>query len=348
MKPITIAGRQIGATEPPFVVAELSANHNGSLDRALEHIREARRRGADAIKLQTYTPDTMTIDCDEADFSIHGGLWDGWKLYDLYKAAHTPWEWHEALFSEARKVGIVPFSTPFGVSAVDLLEGLDAPAYKVASFELVDPVLLARVARTGRPVILSTGMATLGEIAEAVETLTGNGCTDLILLHCVSSYPAPAVAANLRTIPHMAEAFGVPVGLSDHTMGIAVACASVALGACMIEKHFILDRGDGGPDSTFSIEPEDLARLVEGCRTAWEARGEVNYGREPAENASLAFRRSIYAVRDIDEGEQITDENIRVIRPGYGLPPRELHRVIGRTAARAIKRGSRIAWAALR
>lgn len=347
MKLIDIGGRRVGPTEPPFVVAELSANHNGSLERAMEHVREARRRGADAIKLQTYTPETMTIDCAEADFSIHGGLWDGWKLHDLYMVAHTPWEWHEALFAEARRIGIVPFSTPFDDSAVDLLERLDAPAYKVASFELVDPRLLARVARTGRPVVLSTGMATLGEIAEAVETLTANGCRELALLHCVSAYPAPASAANLKTIAHMGEAFGVPVGLSDHTTGTAVACAAVALGACMVEKHFILDRRDGGPDSEFSIEPDELEGLVAGCRTAWEARGEVNYAREPAESANLAFRRSIYVVADVAEGEALTLENVKVIRPGHGLPPRELERVLGRRAARPLRRGSRLTWEAL-
>jgi len=342
-----VAGRPVGMGAPPFIVAELSANHNGSLEKALEHVREAKRCGADAIKLQTYTADTLTIDCESEDFRIRGGLWDGWKLYDLYKTAYTPWEWHETLFAEARHVGIIPFSTPFDESAVELLERLDAPAYKIASFELVDPQLLARVARTGRPIILSTGMATLREIAEAVETLRANGCSELVLLHCVSAYPAPASAVNLRTIPHMAEAFDVPVGLSDHTMGTAVACAAVALGACVIEKHFILDRRDGGPDSAFSIEPNELKDLVTGCRMAWEARGEVSYAREVAEESNVVFRRSIYAVRDIAEGEILTPENVRVIRPGFGLPPKLLTQVLGRSVRRAVKRGEPILWKTL-
>jgi pseudaminic acid synthase len=344
---VTIAGRRISPDAPPMVVAELSANHNGSLEKALEHVREAKRCGADAIKLQTYTADTMTIDCESDDFKIRGGLWAGWKLYDLYKTAYTPWEWHETLFTEARRVGIIPFSTPFDESAVDVLERLDAPAYKIASFELVYPQLLARVARTGRPIILSTGMATLGEIAEAVETLRANGCSELVLLHCVSAYPAPAAAANLQTIPHMTEAFGVPVGLSDHTMGTAVACAAVSLGACVIEKHFILDRRNGGPDSAFSIEPNELKDLVTGCRMAWEARGEVSYAREAAEESNAVFRRSIYAVHDIGEGEILTPENVRIIRPGFGLPPRFLAQVLGRRVRRAVKRGEPILWETL-
>lgn len=344
LEEIEIGGRKIGNRHPPFVVAELSANHNGSLERALAHIREAKRRGADAIKLQTYTADTLTIDCEREDFVIKGGLWDGSSLHDLYRKAYTPWEWHEALFAQARAVGIIPFSTPFDSSAVDLLERLGAPAYKVASFELVDLELLKCVARTGKPVVLSTGMASLAEIAEAVETLRTSGCSDIVLLHCVSSYPAPASAANLRTIPHMAEAFGLPVGLSDHTMGTAVACAAVALGACVIEKHFILDRRDGGPDSSFSIEPLELAALTSGCRMSWEARGEVNYQREAAEEANAVFRRSIYAVRDVAEGETLTREDVRVIRPGFGLAPRFLPQVLGRKTKHALRKGDRIRW----
>jgi len=341
---ITIAGRRVGSSHPPFIIAELSANHNGSLDRALEHIREAKRRGADAVKFQTYTPDTMTLKSDREDFRIKGGLWDGLTLYDLYAKAHTPWEWHETLFAEARRVGIIPFSTPFDDTAVALLENLDAPVIKVASFEVGDLALLARIARTGRPVILSTGMASLGEIDEAVTTLRVHGCRDIVLLHCVSAYPSPASAANLRTIPHMASAFGVPAGLSDHSNGTAVACAAVAFGACVIEKHFILDRRDGGPDSTFSIEPAELEQLTVGCRMAWEARGDVNYDRESAEEANLVFRRSIYAVREIAAGDVLTADNIRVIRPGFGLAPKFLPQVLGRRVTRPVAAGEPVLW----
>lgn len=341
---VVIAGRRVGPESPPFVVAELSANHNGSLDLALAHVREAKLRGADAVKFQTYTPDTMTIDSDGEDFRIRGGLWDGWKLYDLYGAAQTPWEWHGALFAEARRVGLVPFSSPFDGTAVDLLEKLDAPAYKIASFELVDTDLLERVARTGKPVILSTGMATLAEIGEAVDVLRRTGCEELVLLHCVSAYPAPASAANLLTISHLAEAFGTPAGLSDHTLGGAVAVAAVALGACLVEKHFILDRDLGGPDAAFSAEPGELEELAAGCSIAWEARGRVSYTVEAAEEASLAFRRSIYVVRDVDQGEVLTRENVRVIRPGYGLSPARLSLVLGRRARNGMRAGSRLTW----
>lgn len=341
---VVIAGRPVGGGHPPLVVAELSANHNGSLERALEHVREAKRRGADAVKFQTYTADTMTIRSDRDEFQIKGGLWAGSSLFDLYQQAHTPWEWHPALFAEARKVGIIPFSSPFDDTAVALLEELDAPAMKVASFEAVDLELLARVARSARPVVLSTGMATLGEIEEAVSTLRENGCRELVLLHCVSAYPAPASDANLLTIQHMADAFGVPVGLSDHTPGTAVACAAVALGACMIEKHFILNRGDGGPDSSFSIEPAELEELSRGCVMAWEARGGVHYAREKAEAANVVFRRSICAVTGIPAGGALTPQNVRVIRPGYGLAPRFLPQVMGRRVGRAVAAGEPITW----
>ena len=346
-QPVVVAGRPVGPGHPPFVVAELSANHNGSLERAVEHIYEAKRRGADAVKFQTYTPDTLTIRSDRQEFRIKGGLWDGSTLYELYEKAYTPWPWHETLFAEARKIGIIPFSTPFDNTAVDLLERLDAPAMKIASFEAVDLGLLARVAKTGRPVILSTGMASLAEVDEAVSTLRANGCHELVLLHCVSAYPAPASQANLETIPHMAQAFGVPVGLSDHTMGTAVGCAAVALGACLIEKHFILDRQDGGPDSTFSLEPSELEDLTRGCRMAWEARGAVHYGCEKAEEASITFRRSICAVRDIVAGQILNSDNVRVIRPGYGLPPRFLPQVLGRKARQSVSAGEPISWALL-
>jgi N-acetylneuraminate synthase len=342
---VTIASRAIGSGQPPFLVAELSANHNGSLERALRHVREARDRGADAIKFQTYTPDTLTLQSNREDFRIKGGTWDGFTLYDLYSQAYMPWEWHEPLFAEARRVGLIAFSTAFDATAVDLLDRLDVPAIKVASFEAVDLDLLATVASTGRPVILSTGMATLGEIDQAVSTLRANGCRELVLLHCVSAYPAPATDANLRTIAHMADAFDVPVGLSDHTTGVSVACAAVAHGACLIEKHFTLSRADGGPDSTFSIEPAELADLCGGCRTAWEAQGTVSYARESSEASSLVFRRSIYAVRDIGQGETLSRENVRVIRPGFGLAPRYLPQVLGRRARRTIGAGEPIAWA---
>lgn len=345
---VVIGGRTVGASAPPMVVAELSANHNGSLERALAHVREAKRCGADAIKFQTYTPDTLTIDCAADDFTIRQGPWNGTTLHELYQRAYTPWEWHDALFAEARKLDLIVFSTAFDTTSVDLLERLDTAAIKVASFEACDLALLARIARTKRPVILSTGLTSLAEIAEAVETLRTGGCDQIVLLHCVSAYPAPASAANLLTLSHLAEAFNVPVGLSDHTMGTAVACAAVALGACLIEKHFILDRRDGGPDAMFSIEPAELAQLATGCQMAWAARGHVSYSRDASEEPNVVFRRSIYAVRDIEEGELLTSENIRVIRPGYGLPPRFLPQVLGRRAGRQLRRGDRIQWDVLR
>ncbi|MBY0432469.1 MAG: pseudaminic acid synthase, partial [Rhodospirillales bacterium] len=307
-------------------------------------LRAARDAGCDAVKLQTYTADTMTIDHDGPDFLIKGGLWDGYKLYDLYRQAQTPWEWHLALFAEARRLGIAVFSTPFDATAVDLLEELGNPVYKIASFEVPDLPLIARVSRTGKPIILSTGMADLGEIGEAVRTARDNGAGPLVLLHCVSAYPALAAEANLRTINHLAKAFGVAVGLSDHTLGTAVSVAAVAMGAVMIEKHFTLRRADGGPDSAFSLEPEEMRRLVADCRQAWEALGSINYEREACENQNMVFRRSLYVVRDMSAGEPFTADNVRVIRPGYGLAPKHLDRILGRRARQAIPRGTALDW----
>jgi pseudaminic acid synthase len=345
---VTIAGRKIGAEHPPFVVAELSANHGGSVERALAIMEAAKAAGADAVKLQTYTADTMTIDYGGADFQIKGGLWDGRRLYELYEEAHTPWEWHEALFAKGRELEIPVFSTPFDGSAVDFLETLDPPAYKVASFELLDLPLVRRVAATGKPVIISTGMATPEEIAETVATFRQAGGQDLILLHCVSGYPTPAEQSNLRRIPELAKQFSCPVGLSDHTLGTDVAIASVVLGACAIEKHFTLARADGGPDAAFSLEPNELRALVSGTRTAFQALGTGMPARAPAEKDNLAFRRSIYVVQDVGEGERFTADNLRIIRPGYGLPPRELEKVIGRKATRPLSRGTALNWDAVK
>lgn len=339
-----IDGRRIGAGAPPYVICELSGNHNGSLDRALELIDAAAATGCDAIKLQTYTPDTMTIDCDREDFQIRGGPWDGRQLYDLYGEAHTPFEWHAALFERARERGVTVFSTPFDESAADLLEELGSPAYKIASFEAVDLALIAYVARKGKPMILSTGLANLGEIEAAVRTARENGCEELALLHCISSYPAPSDQANVRVVPHLAEAFGAVPGLSDHTHGTATSVAAVALGAAVIEKHFTLRRADGGPDAAFSLEPEEFTRLCTDCRDAWVSLGRVDYSTKPAEVSNRVFRRSLYAVQSIAAGEAFTADNVRSIRPGYGLPPGVLPEILGKRAARAIERGEAMSW----
>jgi pseudaminic acid synthase len=344
---ISIAGRRIGAGHLPYVVAELSANHGGSLARALSVMEAAKAGGADAVKLQTYTANTMTIDHDGPDFRINGGLWDRRRLYDLYEEAHTPWEWHGELFAKGRELGITVFSSPFDDSAVDLLERLDAPAYKIASFELIDLPLIRRVAMTGKPVILSTGMASPQEIAESVETFRAAGGRDVLLLHCVSAYPTLAEQSNLRRIPNLVEEFECPVGLSDHSLGVEVAITSVALGACLIEKHFTLRRADGGPDSAFSLEPEELAALTQGVRAAFAALGTGAPIRSEVEKQSLAFRRSIYVVRDIAEGEPFTGENLRVIRPGYGLAPKHLPEIIGKRARKQLARGTRLTWDAV-
>ncbi len=347
-KSITIDGRKIGADYPPYIIAELSANHNGDINRAFKIMEEAKKAGADAIKLQTYTHETITIDCDSEDFQIKGGLWDGQTLYDLYKGAHMPWEWHKPLFEKAKELGITIFSSPFDFSAVDLLEELEAPAYKIASFELIDLPLIKRVAQTGKPMIMSTGMANEEEIAEAIQTARENGCKELVILHCVSGYPAPADQYNLRTIADMAERFDVLSGLSDHTIDNATAIASVALGACLIEKHVTMDRNGGGADDSFSLEPQELQALCKDARTAWAALGHVNYERTEAEKGNAKFRRSLYVVKDIKAGEVFTEENVKSIRPGFGLAPKLYEEILGKKVIRNVFKGEPISWEMLK
>ncbi|TAA40325.1 pseudaminic acid synthase [Corallincola spongiicola] len=343
-KAVIIDGRPIGPEHPPYIIAELSANHNGDLSRALKHIEAAKAAGADAIKIQTYTADTMTIDCDKPNFKIKGGLWDGYSLYQLYQEAHTPYEWHQAIFDKAHELGITCFSSPFDETAVDLLESLNAPAYKIASFEAVDLPLIKRVAETGKPMIISTGMANLSEIEEAVTTAKENGCSDIILLHCISGYPVPAEQSHLSTIPDLAARFNVLTGLSDHTLGTTVAVASIALGANLIEKHFTLSRADKGPDSSFSLEPEELKTLCQETKIAWQAIGKAGYERKPVEEANLTFRRSLFFVKDALAGETITPQHVRRIRPGQGLAPKFYDDVIGKKAAKDITRGTPVSW----
>lgn len=341
---IEIDGRRIGPDYPPYIIAELSANHNGDINRAIEIMEAAKQAGADAIKLQTYTADTITMDCDSDEFQIHGGLWDGQSLYELYKSAYMPWEWHTPLFEKAKELGITIFSSPFDFSAVDLLEDLHAPAYKIASFEVIDLPLIKRVAQTGKPMIISTGMADEAEILEAIKTARDNGCEELVVLHCVSGYPAPASEYNLRTISDISSRFGVLSGLSDHTIDNATAVGSVALGACLIEKHVTLDRSAGGPDDSFSLEPSELAQLCKDAKTAWQALGKVNYQRTEAEKGNAKFRRSLYVVENIAMGEELTSKNVRSIRPGFGLAPKYYEEVLGKKAKNAIKRGTALSF----
>ncbi len=336
---IQINGRPIGAGHAPYVICELSGNHNGSLERALHMIDAAAATGCDAIKLQTYTPDTITLDCDRAEFQVRGGPWNGKSLYELYSEAYTPFEWHAALFARARALGVTLFSSPFDPSAVDLLESLDTPAYKIASFELIDLPLVAYVASKRKPIIMSTGMATHREIEAAVDTARQNGCKELVLLHCVSSYPAEVRDANVRTVPALAEEFGCPAGLSDHTMGTAASVAAIAVGACVIEKHFTLARADGGPDAGFSMEPAEFGQLVRDCKLAHEALGQAHFRTLDSEQGSLQFRRSLYVVRDTARGEPLTEHHIRSIRPGLGLHPARLWDVLGKPASRDLRRG---------
>ncbi len=335
---IAIAGRNIGARHAPYVIAELSANHNGSIEQAFRIIEAAAHSGADAVKLQTYRPDTITLDCDSEEFLISGGIWDGRRLYDLYAEAMLPWEWHKPLFDHARTCGITIFSSPFDNTAVDLLEELGAPAYKIASFEAVDIPLIRYVASKGKPMIISTGMADLEEITEAVEAARGGGCSELALLQCVSGYPAPASDYNLATLADMAARFSVPVGLSDHTIDNTTAIASVALGATIIEKHMTLDRTGGGPDDSFSLEPDEFAALCKGARTAWQALGTVNYGRKSSEVANVKFRRSLYFIKDMKAGDVITEDCVRSVRPGYGLAPKMLDKILGLKVNQDIKK----------
>jgi N-acetylneuraminate synthase len=343
-----IAGRVIGPDQPPFVIAELSGNHNGDLTRALRLIDAAAEAGADAVKLQTYTADTITIASDAPAFRLSGGLWDGRTLHDLYAEAHTPYDWHAPLFAHARAQGLIVFSSPFDETAVDLLRSLDAPAYKIASFEAVDLPLIARAAATGKPLIVSTGMTSPGEIEEAIAAARGAGDGGVALLHCVSDYPARFPEANLRMVARLAEDFGCVAGLSDHTPGTAAAVAAVALGAAMVEKHFTLARADGGPDAAFSLEPDELRRLVDDCRHAWEALGEAAYRRSATEVDNRQLRRSLYVVRDVAEGAALTPGDVRSIRPGDGLAPKHLPQVLGRVAARPLRRGEPFAWEMIR
>lgn len=341
---IEIDGKRIGPEYKPYIIAELSANHNGSIEKALQAIEVAASCGADAIKLQTYSPDTMTIDCNNDDFQVSGGLWDGYSLYELYKWAQTPFNWHEQLFTRAKKLGITIFSTPFDETAVDLLEELNTPAYKIASFEITDLPLIKKVAKTGKPLIISTGMANLEEIEEAVNTAKQNGCSELVVLHCISAYPAPVEQANLATITDLGKRLDVIPGLSDHTLGTVVSVTSIALGACLIEKHFTLDKSDKGPDSEFSLEPAELKRLVEETSAAHQAIGIAGYERKPIEQSSMKFRRSLYFVDDIPKGSLISPDNLRRIRPGYGISPKYYDEIIGRKVKQNICRGTAVRW----
>jgi pseudaminic acid synthase len=341
-----IGSREIGAHQSPFIIAEMSGNHNQSLERALQIVDAAAAAGAHALKLQTYTADTLTLDCEHGEFVISDpdSLWAGRSLYTLYEEAYTPWDWHAVIFDRARQRGMAAFSTPFDETAVDFLEGLDTPCYKIASFENNDLPLLRKVAATGKPLIVSTGMASIAELDELVQTVTNAGCRDLVLLKCTSTYPATPENTNLRTIPHLREMFGCEVGLSDHTMGIGAAVAAVALGATVIEKHFTLSRAEGGVDSAFSMEPEEMRLLVSEAQKAWQAMGSVRYGPTEAERKSTLFRRSLYVARDMKEGESFDNENLRVVRPGLGLSPKHYDRLLGKRVNRPVAKGTAVSW----
>ena len=335
---------EIGKNFSPYIIAELSANHNGSKESARQLIEVAKSAGADAVKLQTYTADTITLDSNADDFVIKDGLWQGQTLYELYKQAYTPWEWHKELFEYARALDLTIFSSPFDTTAVDLLEDLNTPAYKIASFEAVDLPLIRYVAQTGKPMIISTGMADFTEIEEAIETAREAGCRELAILHCVSGYPAPAENYNLRTLIDMRERFDIPVGLSDHTLDNTTAITAVALGACIVEKHFTLDRSRGGPDDSFSLEPGELTALCRDTKTAWQALGQVDYGLKSSEQGNVKFRRSLYFVKDMKAGDIIDETCIRSVRPGYGLAPKHFDSIIGRRVAQSVSFGSAVTW----
>jgi len=346
IRDIVIGDRKVGPSHPPLVIAEMSGNHNQSLDRALAIVDAAAQAGAHGLKLQTYTADTMTLDVDTKEFRIDddSSLWQGKSLYDLYKEAYTPWEWHQPIMERCYDHGMLVFSTPFDITAVEFLESLDLPCYKIASFENTDLRLIRTVAATGKPIIISTGMSEVAELDETVRTARNAGCDDLILLKCTSTYPASPKNSNLRTIPHLREMFGVQVGLSDHTMGLGASVAAVAMGATLIEKHFTLARADGGVDSVFSLEPYELASLVVETKRAWQALGGVTYGPAAGEKKSLQFRRSLYVSRDMKVGEAFTQENLRSIRPGFGLPPKYYGNVLGKRVNRDVPRGTPVTW----
>ncbi len=345
-----ISGRKIGKENVPFIIAEMSGNHNSSLERALAIVDAAAKSGAHALKLQTYTADTMTLDVEEGEFFIHDpkSLWKGSSLYDLYKKAYTPWEWHEALFKRCKELGIICFSSPFDETAVDFLESLGSPCYKIASFENNHLPLIKKAAQTGKPLIISTGMAIVSELNDAVETARKNGCRDLVLLKCTSSYPATPEGSDINTIPHMRGLFNCEVGLSDHSLGIGVAVASVALGATVIEKHFTLSRGEGGVDAAFSMEPAEMRSLAVETEKAWQALGKVNYGVTEQETSSKVFRRSLYVAKDMKAGEVFTKENLRVVRPGYGLAPKYYEALLGMRVLKEIKKGTPASWGLVR
>jgi pseudaminic acid synthase len=343
---INIGSQKIGPNHPPFIIAEMSGNHNQSLDRALAIVEAAAKAGAHALKLQTYTADTMTLDIVEREFVINDpdSLWNGKSLYDLYKEAYTPWQWHKPIFNRCRELGLIYLSTPFDETAVDFLEELDVPCYKIASFENVDIPLIRKVAVTGKPMIISTGMATIAELDETVRTAREEGCMDLVLLKCTSSYPATPENTNILTIPHMSKLFDCQVGLSDHTMGIGAAVASVALGATIIEKHFTLSRIDGGLDAAFSLEPDEMKTLVDETKRAWQGLGEITYGPTEKEKKSMVFRRSLYITKNLNSGELLSNESVRIIRPGFGLPPKYYDIVMGKSVNRDVKIGTPLTW----